>query len=124
MVTIQANKSGISPQLLSGVKAGEIILIEDDHHAFAIVIPGSLPKKPRPAGLCKGEFVVPGMAWKRNSRPRRIACDSASAQAAGFSSLKPNANVSIRTSRGGGDIQKTNRVLANCQFFSFELVFN
>lgn len=59
MVTIQANKSGISPQLLSGVKAGEIVLIEDDHHAFAIVIPGSLPKKPRPAGLCKGEFVVP-----------------------------------------------------------------
>ncbi len=59
MVTIQANKSGISPQLLTGVKAGEIVLIEEDNHAFAIVIPGGLPKKQRPVGLCKGEFVVP-----------------------------------------------------------------
>ena len=59
MLTIQANKTGLSPQLLSGVKAGEIIFIEDDNHAFAIVIPGTVPQKQRPARFCKGDFVVP-----------------------------------------------------------------
>ncbi len=59
MLTIEAQDSGISPRILQSLRSGEAVLIEQEHLPFAILLPGGLPKQPRPVGLCKGEFTVP-----------------------------------------------------------------
>jgi len=59
MLTIEAQETGISPRILSCIRSGETVFIEQEHLPLAILIPGGLPKQPRPVGLCKGEFKVP-----------------------------------------------------------------
>lgn len=59
MLTIEAQDSGISQRILQSIRSGEAVFIEQEHLPLAILLPGGLPKHPRPAGLCKGEFTVP-----------------------------------------------------------------
>lgn len=59
MLTIEAQESGISPRILTCIRSGEAVFIEQEHLPLAILLPGGLPQQPRPAGLCKGEFTVP-----------------------------------------------------------------
>lgn len=59
MLTIDAQEIAIPPRILTCIRSGETVLIEQDHLPLAILLPAALPPGPRPVGLCKGEFSVP-----------------------------------------------------------------
>jgi len=59
MLTIDAQEIALSPRILSCMRSGEAVFIEQEHVPFAMLLPVGLPLAPRPIGLCKGEFVVP-----------------------------------------------------------------
>lgn len=61
IVTLAEAKAKLSA-LLDRVEAGETVVITRRHRAVAEVRPGSAARrrtKLRPAGLCRGDFVVP-----------------------------------------------------------------
>jgi antitoxin (DNA-binding transcriptional repressor) of toxin-antitoxin stability system len=59
-VTLAKAKAGLSA-LLDRVEAGETVAITRRHRVVAEVRPAGAPRrsKPRPIGLCRGEFHVP-----------------------------------------------------------------
>ena len=59
MLTIDAQEITMPPRVLTCIRSGETVFIEQEHLPLAILLPGGLPLHPRPAGLCKGEFTVP-----------------------------------------------------------------
>jgi len=59
MLTIDAQEIALSPHILSCIRPGQAVFIEQEHLPFAMLLPDGIPLAPRPIGLCKGEFVVP-----------------------------------------------------------------